>query len=189
MSFTAATPVLLPGGKTAPIATLKPGDKVQATNTATGKTSAETVAAVEVHHDTNLYDLNVKTPHGVQVIHTTANHLFWDPASKQWVQAAKLRKGEHLKTPDGTVAVADGGITPAVHDGWMWDLTVPGNNDHDFYVTAGATTVLVHNNNDECTAAEAVQAKVAGMQADMTDAEAGRSHVRCGACHNLARRR
>ena len=55
MSFTAATPVLLPGGKTAPIATLKPGDKVQATNTTTGKTSPETVAAVEVHHGTNLY--------------------------------------------------------------------------------------------------------------------------------------
>jgi hypothetical protein len=145
MSFTAATPVLLPGGKTAPIATLKPGDKVQATSTKTGKTSQETVAAVEVHHDTNLYDLNVKTPHGVQVIHTTANHLFWDPTSKQWVQAAKLRKGEHLKTPDGTVAVADGGITPAVHDGWMWDLTVPGNNDHDFYVAVGASAILVHN--------------------------------------------
>jgi large repetitive protein len=27
----------------------------------------------------------------------------------------------------------------------MWDLTVPGNNDHDFYVGAHATAVLVHN--------------------------------------------
>jgi hypothetical protein len=42
-------------------------------------------------------------------------------------------QGEHLKTPDGSLAVADGGTTPKVHDGWMWDLTVPGNNDHDFY--------------------------------------------------------
>jgi hypothetical protein len=145
MSFTAATQVLLPGGKTAPIASLKPGDKVEATNTATGKTSPETVAAVEVHHDTNLYDLNVKTPRGVQVIHTTANHLFWDPATKQWVPAGKLKNGEHLKTPDGTTAVADGGSVPAQHDGWMWDLTVPGNNDHDFYVVVAATAVLVHN--------------------------------------------
>jgi hypothetical protein len=36
----------------------------------------------------------------------------------------------------------------------MWDLTVPGNNDHDFYVIAGsgetgAVPVLVHN--DSCT--------------------------------------
>jgi hypothetical protein len=30
----------------------------------------------------------------------------------------------------------------------MWDLTVPGNNDHDFYVIPGATSVLVHN--DSC---------------------------------------
>jgi hypothetical protein len=29
----------------------------------------------------------------------------------------------------------------------MWDLTVPGNNDHDFYVAAGATSILVHNQN------------------------------------------
>jgi len=38
-----------------------------------------------------------------------------------------------------------GGTTPAEHDGWMWDLTVPGNNDHDFYVQAGSASVLVHN--------------------------------------------
>jgi hypothetical protein len=74
------------------------------------------------------------------------------------VAAAKLKKGEHLKAPDDTVAVADGGSTPAQHDGWMWDLTIPGNNDHDFYVfsqwvasdhayylKADAPPVLVHN--------------------------------------------
>jgi hypothetical protein len=27
----------------------------------------------------------------------------------------------------------------------MWDLTVPGNDDHDFYIDTAATTVLVHN--------------------------------------------
>jgi len=27
----------------------------------------------------------------------------------------------------------------------MWDLTVPGNNDHDFYVINGLAAVLVHN--------------------------------------------
>jgi hypothetical protein len=27
----------------------------------------------------------------------------------------------------------------------MWDLTVPGNNDHDFYVHADDTDILVHN--------------------------------------------
>jgi hypothetical protein len=27
----------------------------------------------------------------------------------------------------------------------MWDLTVPGNNDYDFYIDTTATPVLVHN--------------------------------------------
>lgn len=31
-------------------------------------------------------------------------------------------KGEHLKIPDGTIAIADGGSTPKVRDCWMWDL-------------------------------------------------------------------
>ena len=80
------------------------------------------------------------------------------PYLHYWVPASKLKKGEHLKTANGTTAVADGGTTPADHDGWMWDLTVPGNNDHDFYVLpaqtndhhayyvgVGETPVLAHN--------------------------------------------
>jgi hypothetical protein len=65
----------------------------------------------------------------------------------QWIPASQLKTGEHLLTADGTLAVADGGTTPKDHDGWMWDLTVPGNNDHDFYVVTydGAAGILVHN--------------------------------------------
>ena len=144
-SFTAATMVLLASGKKIPISQLKVGDKVLATNVKTGKTQAEPVAAVLVHHDTDLYDLTVKTSHGTAVIHTTTNHLFWDPYRKQWRPASTLKKGEHLKTSDGTIATSDGGSTPKVRDGWMWDLTVPGNNDHDFYVQAATTAILVHN--------------------------------------------
>ncbi len=146
-SFSGNTQVLLPGGKTAPISSLKPGDKVVATDTKTGKNQIETVTAVEVHHDTNLYDLTVKTSHGTAVIRTTASHLFWDPAKHAWVKAAALRKGEPLRTPGGATAYADGGSTPKIHDGLMWDLTVPGNNDHDFYVAVDASAILVHNIN------------------------------------------
>jgi len=32
-----------------------------------------------------------------------------------------------------------------VSDGWMWDRTVPGNNDHDFYIDTTTTDILVHN--------------------------------------------
>ena len=30
----------------------------------------------------------------------------------------------------------------------MWDLTVPGNNDHDFYVYTATVSILVHNCSD-----------------------------------------
>jgi hypothetical protein len=98
-----------------------------------------------VKRDTDLYDLTVKAGTRTAVIHTTAGHLFWVPSLNKWLRASNLKPGEHLKTPDGSVAVAEGGTTPKVHDGWMWDLTVPGNNDHDFYVAVAATNVLVHN--------------------------------------------
>jgi hypothetical protein len=58
--------------------------KVIATNTNTGKTTPETVTAVEVNHDTNLYDLNVKTSHGIQVIHTTSNHRSGTHDGEDW---------------------------------------------------------------------------------------------------------
>ena len=60
-SFTAGTLVLLASGKAVPISQLKAGDKVLAADTKTGKDQPETVTAVLVHHDTDLYDLTVKT--------------------------------------------------------------------------------------------------------------------------------
>jgi len=118
-SFTATTKVLLASGAAIAISQLKNGDKVLATNTKTGKTQAEPVTAVLVHHDTDLYDLTVKTAHGTAVIHTTSSHLFWDPYLRQWIPANHLKKGEHLKTANAATAVADGGTVPADHDAWM----------------------------------------------------------------------
>jgi large repetitive protein len=145
-SFTGDTKVLLPNGKTAPISSLKPGNKVEAYDTKTGRDQVETVTAVLLHHDTNLYNLTIRSGSRTEVIHTTSSHLFWDPSLKHWVPAAKLKKGEHLNTPNGpTTTTADGGGVPTDHNGWMWDLTVPGNDDHDFYVVANTVAVLVHN--------------------------------------------
>jgi hypothetical protein len=106
-----------------------------------------------------------------------------------WVPASKLKKGERLKTPDGTLAIADGGTTPKQHGGWMWDLTVPGIGDHDFYVVAqpadtsrthshdeGGTPVLVHNING----CEDVQNLVNGVQARARLAAAAQSNVERG---------
>ncbi|MBO0822839.1 MAG: hypothetical protein J2P27_03145, partial [Actinobacteria bacterium] len=154
-SFTAGTKVLLASGAAIPIRQLKVGDKVLATNTMTGKTQAEQVTAVLVHHDTNRYNLKIREHGKTSVIHTTSNHPFWVPGAGdhagRWVKAAALKYGTHLRTPSGSdTAVVTGGWIPSQRDGWMWDLTVPGNNDHDFYISTTAADVLVHNVGGVC---------------------------------------
>jgi hypothetical protein len=140
--------VLLANGKAVPISSLKPGEKVVATNTKTGKTQAGTIAAVLVHHDTNRYDLTVRAHGRTAIIHTTSNHPFWDATTHRWVKAGALRYGAHLRTPAGGTATVLGGHAPRDRSGWMWDLTIPGN--HDFYVRIADTAVLVHNINQFC---------------------------------------
>ncbi len=142
-SFTPSTGVLLASGKTVPISQLQPGDKVLATNTKTGKTQAEPVAAVLVNHDTDLFDLTVLVGGRTVVIHTTSSHLFWDATTHRWARAVALGHGDHLRVAGGSAALVLGGQAPADIAGFMWDLTVTG--DHDFYVSAADASVLVHN--------------------------------------------
>jgi hypothetical protein len=146
-SFTAGTRVLLASGAAIPISQLKDGDKVEATNTRTGKTQAEAVTAVMLHPDTDRYDLRIRNARGkTAVIDTTARHLFYDLTRHRWTWASRLHHGDKLRTPrgHGSVTVV-GGYAPRHRDGWMWDLTIPGNGDHDFYIDTIAGSVLVHN--------------------------------------------
>ena len=143
MSFTGTTKVLLASGAAIPISQLKPGEKVLATNTKTGKTSPQTVTAVLLHHDTDRYDLTVKVHNRTAVIQTTSSHLFWNATSHRWVKAAALKYGTHLRTASSPSVTVLGGSEPSAASGWMWDLTV--TSDHDFYVDTAAATVLVHN--------------------------------------------
>jgi Pretoxin HINT domain len=141
--------VLLANGKAAPISSLTVGEKVLATNTKTGKTEAEAVTAVMLHYDRDLYDLTVRAGGKTTVIDTTSGHLFWIPGGRgqsgRWVKAGALKYGTHLRTAAGNAAVVVSGAAPRQRDGWMWDITVPGDNDHDFYVKTASAGVLVHN--------------------------------------------
>jgi RHS repeat-associated protein len=148
MSFSAGTKVLLASGAAIPISQLKPGDKVLSTNVRTGKTSAEPVSAVLVHYDTDRYDLRISAAHGAAIIQTTSSHLFWDPASHRWVKAAALGHGSHLSSGGSAAVTILGGYAPKAKNGWMWDLSVPGGGDHDFYIDVATTAVLVHNCDD-----------------------------------------
>jgi Pretoxin HINT domain len=150
LSFSANTLVLLASRKAIPISQLKVGDKVVATDTKTGRTQPEAIYAVLTHHDTDLYDLKISDHGKTAVIRTTSNHPFWVPGTHghagKWVTAGNLKSGTRLRTPSGSdTATVVSGRTPRQHDDWMWDLTIPGNNDHDFYVEAGTVSVLVHN--------------------------------------------
>jgi hypothetical protein len=145
MSFSAGTKVLLASGAAIPISQIKAGDKVLATNTRTGKTQPETVKAVILEHDNDLYDLTVKVHGRNAVIQTTARHRFWDQTTRRWTYADALSTGDFLRTSGRAKVSVVSGYAPAGATGWMWDLTVPG--DHDFYIDVTATSipVLVHN--------------------------------------------
>jgi hypothetical protein len=79
----------------------------------------------------------------------------------RWVDAHALKNGDHLRTPDSTTATVVTGHTPADTTGQMWDLSVPGGGDHDFYIDVIHTAVLVHN----CTSPNQMQQQVLRGQA------------------------
>ena len=142
-SFSGSTQVELANGATLPIDQVQPGDQVLATDTTTGVTGAHTVDALWVHHDSDLLDVTVTTDHGSSVIHTTDNHLIFDLRTHRWTEAKDLRRGDHVRTQDGTTATVTATTTVA-GSADMWDLTV--DSVHDFYVVVtGGTGVLVHN--------------------------------------------
>jgi hypothetical protein len=142
-SFDPGTPVLMADGNTKPIKDVKLGDKVKATEPTNGKTASKTVTQLHDNLDVDLADLTTVDEHGQQaVIHTTQNHPFWDTTSQAWTTAGKLRPGDRLLTPAGsTVKVIQ--VLPLIKPRYMLNLTIA--DIHTYYVMAGNTPVLVHN--------------------------------------------
>jgi RHS repeat-associated protein len=141
-SFEPNTSVLLADNTARPIGQIKIGDKVVATDPATGKTTAKPVVLLHVHRDVKLADVIVSTPEGVQTLHVTQNHPFYDRTRHAWVNAAALSAGDQLYT-DGGTPVAVVVVATYVGSQIMNDLTVA--DIHTYYVVAGTTPVLVHN--------------------------------------------
>jgi RHS repeat-associated protein len=143
-SFAPATRVVMADGSTRPIAEINIGDKVKATDPATGKTEAKPVTALHLNRDKALTTLTLVTAGGTTaVLATTQNHPIWDAASKTWVEAAKLQPGRSVTTTveggTGTIGAVDNRTGSSL----MRDLTVA--DIHTYYVVAGGGTVLVHN--------------------------------------------
>jgi RHS repeat-associated protein len=137
-SFSASTPVLLADGSTKPIAAIQVGDVVLATNPETGETSAETVTAAWVHDDI-LVDLLV----GSTALSTTEDHVFWNATDQQWQEAHAFDPGDTLLTPTGEAVTVAGLAWATTRLAPAYNLTV--DDLHTYYVIAGDTPVLVHN--------------------------------------------
>ena len=141
-SFTPNTRVVMANGTTQSLDQVKVGDKVLATDPATGKKGPQTVTKVWVNHDTDLMDVTIKAGGKTSVIHATQKHLFWDVTRHAWERANQLAAGDQLRTDEGALATVAGTIViPGAAD--MWDLTV--STTHDFYVVTTTANVLVHN--------------------------------------------
>jgi hypothetical protein len=137
-SFTAGTKVLMGDGSAKDIAEVVRGDVVATQNPVTGLRDTAAVTDPIVGDGVKrLVDVDV----GAGVLRATDGHPFWVEESRSWVPAGRLVVGQHLRTPDGTVAVKGLSVrdeTTRVHN---LDVSSPDT----FYVFAGDRPVLVHN--------------------------------------------
>ncbi|MFD3735616.1 polymorphic toxin-type HINT domain-containing protein [Streptomyces sp. NPDC058632] len=142
-SFVPGTEVLMADGTTKPIEDVVIGDKVLAADPRTGKTEVKTVTAeITGEGPKNLVTITL-TVDGVQVgLTATDGHPFWVPGLDEWIDADRLTAGQELRTATGkTVRIT--GIARAQRPATVHNLTV--TDLHTYYVLAGATAVLVHN--------------------------------------------
>ena len=145
-SFSGDTKVEMGDGSRRRIADVRVGQRVRATDAATGRTVAGHVSKVYRHEDTTLTDVTFRDADGRQsVVHTTTNHRFWDAGRRQWTEAGSLAAGTALRTPESSRPATVSAVHSFAGDRTMYDLTVDGL--HTYYVAAGDTAVLVHNCN------------------------------------------
>jgi RHS repeat-associated protein len=142
-SFDPDTPVLMADGTTKAIKDIKVGDKVTSTDPASGQTTAEPVELLHNNTDTDLADVTVKAEDGkTETLRTTWHHPFWNASAGTWTDADHLTPGTLLHTADGHTELVTA-VRTWLGEHEMRDLTVTAI--HTYYVMAGNTPVLVHN--------------------------------------------
>jgi RHS repeat-associated protein len=142
-SFAPGTLVRMADGSFKPIGKLRLGDRVLATDPATGRSSAQKVTWLHRNHDRDLARVSIRMGARTQVLETTQHHPFWVVSQHRFVDAAALQAGDR---------VTNGGVVERVSSfaglAWMYDVTV--DTVHTYYVQAAGQPILVHNN-DPCT--------------------------------------
>lgn len=155
-SFAPDTRVLMADGSSKAIVKVKIGDTVAATDPADGKVASKHVTQLFDNLDTDMADVTVADDHDTQtVIRTTQNHPFWDATTSQWTRAANLHLGDHLKSTNTTTTVVVVGVRAVTQTNHRYNLTVA--DLHTYYVMAGNTPVLVHNEDGGMVGANGTQ--------------------------------
>ncbi|MEV6345208.1 LamG-like jellyroll fold domain-containing protein [Actinoplanes sp. NPDC051851] len=144
-SFDPSTEVVMADGTTKPIAEVELGDKVLATDPATGDTEGKPVSVLHHHQDTDFADVTVRDDKTgkTTTVESTANHPFWNATTGEWTEAKDLKAGDKLRNADGESTQTVAAIKLWTGLKWMDDLTV--NDIHTYYVRTGSSQVLVHN--------------------------------------------
>ena len=146
-SFVAGTRVLLADGTSRPIEEVQPGDTVQATDPAAGRTENRQVThTIRTDNDKHFVDLTIRDKSGEHTVTTTDNHPFWSVTHQRWIDASQLQPGELLRTAAGTYVQVTA-VRPYRAEHSTYDLTI--DMVHTYYVIAGNTPVLVHNCGEE----------------------------------------
>ncbi len=148
-SFPAGTRVLMADGTTLPIEQIRVGDQVWATDPETGESGGRRVdATIHTPDDRDFTDLTITSESGANsTITSTGHHPFWTENQHAWRDAADLTTDDTLRTDTGRPL----DITATRH--WTtlqsaYNLTV--DTIHTYYVLAGSTPVLVHNDDAVC---------------------------------------
>ncbi|MHC3427317.1 RHS repeat-associated core domain-containing protein [Streptomyces sp. DT18] len=148
-SFTPGTQVLMADGSTKDIEDVDIGDTVLATDPETGKTTTETVTAeIKGTGLKLLVDITVDTDGDkgdeTATITATNGHPFWVPSLHKWLNAEDLTPGTDLTTDTGSqVRIEETKQYTVLTTAGVYNLTV--SDTHTYYVLAGSTAVLVHN--------------------------------------------
>ncbi|WP_203655372.1 polymorphic toxin-type HINT domain-containing protein [Actinocatenispora rupis] len=141
-SFPTGTRVELADGSSKPIENIKIGDKIRNADPDSHRDQTHRVDGIIVTTtDRDLVDLTLTTAHGPETLTTTRHHRIWDATTHNWAEAANLRAGHRLQTPDGSVLIA--GVRHYTHIDTTYGLTI--DHTHTYYVLARATSILVHN--------------------------------------------
>jgi RHS repeat-associated protein len=137
-SFTPSTRVRMANGTTKRLSEVRVGDRVLATDPATGRAVARPVKDVIVGYGAKRL---VRVTVDGRTTTATAGHPFWVESRGEWVLAEDLREGDVLRTSAGSLVRIDGVEVREVADQLVLNLTV--GTTHTYH--AGPQLVLVHN--------------------------------------------